>query len=162
KMQSFRQPSLLLLLPSSHWSLPLTMPSPQNVQPGFPQVPVRHAPCEEGALAGEAVPAHYSAQAAGGWMMLFAHTGKTQSFRRPSVSMLPPSSHCSPPLTMPSPQNVQPSTPQAPLVRQAPWELGAFAGKAVPSHFSTQAAVWSMMLSPHTGKMQSFRQPSLL
>ena len=59
-VQSFSQPSPLTALPSSHCSPPLTLPSPQNVQPGFPQVPVRHAPWVEGALDGKSAPSHFS------------------------------------------------------------------------------------------------------
>src|SRR5262252_2727738 len=60
KVQLLWQPSVSMLLPSTHPSLPLTTPSPQKVQPGDPQVPVRHSPWDEGALAGKALPSHFS------------------------------------------------------------------------------------------------------
>src|SRR5947199_170974 len=99
------------------------MPSPQKTQASVPHVaPVRQAPWDEGALDGKALVSHVSHV----WsMMPLPHSGSAQLLWHPSVSMLLPSSHCSPPLTMPSPQKVQASAPHVAPVRQAPWDEGA-------------------------------------
>ena len=117
-VQSFWQLSLLTSLPSSHSSLPFLMPSPQKTQPLVPHVaPVRQGPWVEGAVDGKAAPSHVSHV----WLMMPSpHVGSMQLLRQLSVSMLLPSSHCSPPLTMPSPQKVQLSVPHVFPVRQAP------------------------------------------
>src|SRR5262252_720030 len=156
KLQSFAQASVLMLLPSSHSSPPLTMPSPQKVQLGAPQEkPVRHGPWDEGAPVGKAPPSQVS-QAS---LIIPSPQvgGGVQLLRQPSVSTALPSSHTSSPLTMPSPQKVQPGEPQVP-VRHGPWDDGALARKASPSHFSQSAL---MTPSPHSCRKQLFGQASL-
>src|SRR5262252_9079606 len=104
KLQSFAQASVLMLLPSSHSSPPLTMPSPQKVQLGAPQEkPVRHGPWDEGAPVGKAPPSQVS-QAS---LIIPSPQvgGGVQLLRQPSVSTALPSSHTSSPLTMPSPHS---------------------------------------------------------
>jgi len=117
-VQLLRQLSVSMLLPSSHSSLPFLMPSPQKTQPLVPHVaPVRQGPWVEGAVDGKAFVSHVSHV----WLMMPSpHVGSMQLLRQLSVSMLLPSSHCSPPLTMPSPQKVQLSVPHVFPVRQAP------------------------------------------
>src|SRR2546425_9225801 len=122
-VQLLRQPSVSMAFPSSHCSLPFLMPSPQKTQPSVPHVaPVRQGPWVEGAVDGKAAPSHVSHV----WLMMPSpHVGSMQLLRQLSVSMLLPSSHCSPPLTMPSPQKVQLSVPHVFPVRQATWGEGA-------------------------------------
>src|SRR5437867_8960475 len=125
------------------------MPSPQKTQPSIPQLaPVRQGPWVEGALDGKALVSQVSHV----WLMMPSpHVGSVQLLRQLSVSMAFPSSHASPPLTMPSPQKVHPMTPHVSCpVRQAPWDEGAVDGKALPSHVSH---VWLMVPSPQISTM---------
>src|SRR3989442_4956691 len=119
------------------------MPSPQKTQPSITQLaPVRQGPWVEGALDVKALVSHVSHV----WLMMPSpHVGSVQLLRQPSVSMAFPSSHCSLPFLMPSPQKTQPSIPQMAPVRQGPWVEGAVDGKALLSHVSH---VWLMVASP--------------
>jgi hypothetical protein len=135
-VQSLRQESLSLALPSSQISPSLTMPSPQKVQAaGCPQGPGRHAPWLAGAPAGKVLVSQVSLQP-DSLIKPSPQIGKVQSLWQPSVSTLLASSHASPSLTIPSPQKVQAAgCPQGPG-RHAPWLEGAPAGKALVSQVS--------------------------
>src|SRR6185436_16171346 len=134
-VQLFRQPSVSMSLPSSQASPPFITASPQKVQPGFPQAPVRHTPWEEGAPAGKAFVSHVSQVS----LMAPSPHANLQSVLQPSPSIALPSSQSSAPagpFTTPSPQKLQLSMPHAAPARHAPWVAGAFAGNVFVSHVS--------------------------
>src|SRR5262245_38339675 len=107
KVQLLWQPSVSMLLPSSHSSPSLTMLSPQKVQAaGCSQGPGRHGPWLSGAPAGKAPVSQVSLHPEL-LMMLSPQIGGVQSLWQSSVSMSLPSSQISPLLGMPSPQKVQ-------------------------------------------------------
>ena len=124
-VQSFSHPSPATLLPSSHSSPPLTTPSPQQVHlaaaPGVRQ--------EVQTVLPMSVPSQVSLP----WLTRSSpQTGVTvQSFSHPSPATLLPSSHSSPPLTEPSPQQVHSAA--APGARQ---EVQTVLPRSVPSQVS--------------------------
>ena len=111
RVQSFRQPSVSMVFPSSQASPACLMPSPQKVHcAGAPGA--RHV-----RPAGTDVPSHVSPSAACSW--LSPHL--VQSFRQPSVSTPLPSSHISPAwFTLPSPHTglQRQSAPQVDVATQ--------------------------------------------
>src|SRR4030095_2954132 len=109
------------------------------------QVPVRHAPWDEGALAGKAPPSQVSQESL---MIPSPHSCVMHMFGPPPVSAPLPSSHCSPPLTRPSPHTVQSARQVLPFP-----PAGVFGG--------SQVSPGSTIPSPHSCGMQLSGQLSV-
>src|SRR5262245_43757043 len=129
-VQSLRQPSVLLPLPSSHCSPGSSTTSPHTVQSlrqllPFPP-PGKPAGSQVSPFCGSTMPS--------------PHTGMVQLLRQASPLMPLPSSHCSPALTTPSPQEWQVAEQLLPLP-----PAGEPGGSQVSPFWA------STMPSPHTG-----------
>src|SRR5262245_30350985 len=109
-VQVLLQASVLLVLPSSHASPPLTMPSPHTVQSPRQMLPFAPAVDPGGSQVSPRL----------GWTMPSPqNSGIVQLLAHASVLLVLPSSHSSPVWTMPSPHTVQLSRQRLPLAPAA-------------------------------------------